>query len=177
MKQIALVLLALLAVQCRVPAQEKPIITQQNPTELVGIKQKSDLEQAPFSSWYAKNFDSYALDQATIDQIKKYNKGVSVKCFMGTWCGDSKRETPRFYKVMEAAGISDKNIELITVNRSKKTPSNLEKGLNIIRVPTFIFYKGGKEVGRYVEFPRESLEKDILKILSGQPYKNSYDRS
>lgn len=96
---------------------------------------------------------------------------------MGTWCGDSKRETPRFYKILEQTDFDENNFELITVNRSKKTPNNLQEGFNIIRVPTFIFYKEGKEVGRYVEYPRETIEKDILKIVSGQPYKHSYDKS
>jgi thiol-disulfide isomerase/thioredoxin len=96
---------------------------------------------------------------------------------MGTWCGDSRRETPRFYKVLEQTDFDLNNFELITVNKDKKTPDNLQEGLNIIRVPTFIFYKQGKEVGRYVEFPRETLEKDILKIVTGQPYKHSYDKT
>ena len=94
---------------------------------------------------------------------------------MGTWCGDSRRETPRFYKILEAAGFNFKNLEFATVNRSKKTPNNLQEGLNIIKVPTFIFYKKGKEIGRYVEYARESLEKDMLKIVSGATYKHSYD--
>ena len=96
---------------------------------------------------------------------------------MGTWCGDSKRETPRFYKILEETNFDENYFELITVNRSKKTPDNLQEGFNIIRVPTFIFYKEGKEVGRYVEYPRETLEKDILKIVTGQAYKHSYDKS
>jgi len=44
---------------------------------------------------------------------------------------------------------------------------NIKDGLNIstkiIRVPNFIFYKDEEEIGRYVEYPRESMEKDILK--------------
>ena len=96
---------------------------------------------------------------------------------MGTWCGDSKRETPHLYKVLEMADFNFKNLDLVTVNRSKRTPDNLQEGLNIIKVPTFIFYKKGKEIGRYVEYARESLEQDILKIVSGKPYKHSYDNS
>ena len=96
---------------------------------------------------------------------------------MGTWCGDSKREVPRFYKILDETNFDQDDFELITVNRRKKTPDNLQEGYNIIRVPTFIFYKDGEEVGRYVEYPRETLEKDILKIVTGEPYKHSYDRS
>jgi thiol-disulfide isomerase/thioredoxin len=96
---------------------------------------------------------------------------------MGTWCGDSKRETPHFYKILELADFNFKNLDLVTVNRSKKTPDNLQEGLNILRVPTFIFYKKGEEIGRYVEYAKESLEEDMLKIVSGAAYKNAYDES
>ena len=65
---------------------------------------------------------------------------------------------------------------MVAVNEDKKTPDNLEKGLNIERVPTFIFYKKGKEIGRFVEYPRESVEADILKIVSGEPYKHAYEK-
>ena len=86
---------------------------------------------------------------------------------MGTWCGDSKRETPKFYKILEEANFNLKNLELVQYNRSKKLQIIFKKVLNIIKVPTFIFYKKGKEIGRYVEYARESLEKDMLKIVSG----------
>jgi len=177
MKNVLLLLVAFLSIQCNSTAQQKTTITQQRPVDLVGVKVKSDLQQAPYSLWFNRNYNQYKLDEATITEIKKHLKGVTVKGFMGTWCGDSKRETPHFYKIMEAAGFDDKNLELITVNRSKKTPDNLQEGLNIMKVPTFIFYKNGKEIGRFVEYPRETLEKDILKIVSGQNYKHSYDRS
>ena len=38
----------------------------------------------------------------------------------------------------------------------------------------YIQKKNGKEINRIVEFPVETLEKDIFKILSGQEYKNIY---
>jgi thiol-disulfide isomerase/thioredoxin len=60
---------------------------------------------------------------------------------MGTWCGDSKRETPAFYKILDNTVFDYNNLELITVSRAKETPEGFEKDLNIIRVPTFIFYK------------------------------------
>jgi hypothetical protein len=41
-------------------------------------------------------------------------------------------------------------------------------------VPTFIFMKDGQELGRIVEYPLESLEKDMAKILSGVDYKHAY---
>ena len=63
---------------------------------------------------------------------------------MGTWCHDSHREIPRFYKVMESTGIDFKNIEIIGLTRGKKTPDNLQEGYNIKHTPSFIFLKMGK---------------------------------
>ena len=102
-------------------------------------------------------------------------KGIKIKGFLGTWCGDSRREIPRFFKILDQAGFKFNNLELIAVNRNKKTPDNLQEGFNIIRVPTFIFYKQGKEIGRYVEYAKESLEKDMLQIISEKPYKHAYE--
>jgi hypothetical protein len=37
--------------------------------------------------------------------------------------------------------------------------------MNIERVPTFIFKRGGEEIGRIIETPDESLEADMLKLF------------
>lgn len=152
----------------------------QNATEiqngvLVGKQNRSALEQEPFRKWFNRNFEKYKVDTKTIEEIKPLLEGIKIKAFMGTWCGDSKRETPTFYKILDTANFDYSNFELITVDRSKSTPDALEKDMNIIRVPTFIFYKEGKELGRYVEYPRKSLEKDMLAILSQSGYKHSYE--
>lgn len=93
---------------------------------------------------------------------------------MGTWCGDSRRETPHFYKLLDAVNFDYKNLQMITVDRSKKSSNNEQAGLEIIRVPTFIFYKNGKEINRFVEYPVKSLEEDLLEILKETGYKHSY---
>ena len=173
MKKILLLAFVVILSSCT--AQQKITAEKNKSGDLVGFANKESFNQAPYNTWFNQKFDTYKPDAATISALKKELKGIKVKGFMGTWCGDSKRETPRFQKILEQAEFNLKNFELITVNRSKKTPDNLQEGLDIKRVPTFIFYKDGKEIGRYVEYARESLEKDILKIVSGQTYKHSYD--
>ncbi len=142
---------------------------------LIGIQSKEDFKQQPYAQWFNTNYNDYNLDESTVKEIKKHLKGISIKAFMGTWCGDSKHETPGFYKLLDELNFDYKNLKMIAVNRDKKTPDNLQSGLDISKVPTFVFYKNGKEIGRFVEYPRETLEKDILKIVSGKPYKHSYD--
>jgi len=144
---------------------------------LTGIANKETFKDDAFKDWFNSRYDEYTTDKETISKLKTALEGYTIKGFMGSWCGDSKRETPHFYKILDESGFNQNDFELITVDRSKKTPDNLQEGLNILRVPPFIFYKDGQEVGRYVEYPRETLEKDILKIVTKQPYKHSYDKS
>ncbi|MET2986659.1 thioredoxin family protein [Aureibaculum conchae] len=156
-------------------AQQKETITK--PNYLEGVIAQDVFKEAPYNTWFNRNYDNYKLDEATVKEIKKNIKGVTIKAFMGTWCGDSRLEIPHFYKLLGKVGFDENDLEMIAVNRRKKTADNLQEGFTIIRVPTFIFYKKDKEIGRYVEYARETLEKDILKILKGEPYKHSYDKS
>ncbi|MDD3723423.1 MAG: thioredoxin family protein [Lutibacter sp.] len=142
---------------------------------LIGIADRESFLEAPFNSWFTPNYDAYETDKQTIEKLKPLLKAVTIKAFMGTWCEDSHDQTPVLYKILDEADFNYDHLELITVNRSKFTPDNLQEGFNIERVPTFIVYKNDKEIGRFVEYPRESVEADLLKIVSGQPYKHSYE--
>jgi len=154
---------------------QKEKTTLSAPANFVGIKIKENFKQQPYALWFNTNYSDYKLDKTVVKELNKHIKGVSIKAFMGTWCGDSKLEVPRLYKLLDALEFDQKDLTMIAVNRDKKTPDNLQEGFNIFRVPTFIFYKNGKEIGRFVEYPRETLEKDILKIVNGKAYKHAYE--
>lgn len=141
---------------------------------LIGIATELELRDAPFSTWYVPNYENHIVNSKETNIIKPLLKDIEIKIFMGTWCEDSRQEVPKFYKIMDAMGYSKEKIELITMNRQKTTPENYENGLDIINTPTFIFYKNGKELNRIVEYPIESLEKDMIKIITGKEYKHAY---
>ena len=142
---------------------------------LVGISNRFDFQDSAYKEWFDSRYEEYTTDQQVVSEISKHIHKLTIKAFMGTWCGDSRREMPRFYKILDETKFDQNYFQLICVDRTKKH-ENLEKDLNIFRVPTIIFYKNGKEIGRYVEYPRETIEKDILKIVSEQPYKHSYEK-
>ncbi len=145
---------------------------EQSSPILLGKINKLGLTNEPYHSWFSKNHTAYIPNETIIDSLKGELNQFTIKLFMGTWCGDSKREVPRFYKVLENSGYSLDRLTTIAVDRHKSTykqsPGGEHEGLNIHRVPTFIFYKDGKEISRIVESPKNTLEKDILRILSGQ---------
>ena len=145
---------------------------------LLGKCTKDALSKAPFSDWYRKNYDDYKVDGATVSDLKLLLKDKTITIFLGTWCGDSKREVPRMMKILDAVAFPEKQIQLIMVSNHadmyKQSPQHEEAGKNIIRVPTFIFDESGIEIGRIIESPIASLEKDMLKILKKENYKPNY---
>jgi len=154
-------------------AQTKETIDQ-NRTNYVGQKPMSFFKQQPHAKWFMESYDAYELDQKTLKKLKNQLDGIKIKVFMSVWCHDSHREIPRLSKILEAINFDERNLEIVALNRAKKTPNNLQEGFDIQRTPTLIFYKKGEEINRFVEQPKKSLEKDILKILTGKNYKHTY---
>lgn len=144
---------------------------------LIGYIGKSDFLKGKHKDWFLKNYEDYHPNQKIVQKIKKNIKNVSVKAFIGSWCHDSKRELPRFYKIMELTAFDfTNNFQMIGITIGKKTPDNLQKGYAVKHTPTFIFYRDGKEVGRFVEHSRKTIEKDLLRILRGNNYKHPYQK-
>ena len=63
--------------------------------------------------------------------------------------------------------LADKkpDVEIIWVNREKKSKTKLEEKYKIERVPTFIILKDGIEISRVVEEVKVSIEKDLADAL------------
>ena len=152
------------------------IISKENEKIMIRKATKSDLQKTPFDSWFASGFNEYKPNEEVINQLKDKVTNITVTIFMGTWCEDSHNQVPDFYKVLEACQFKERGITLIAMDKDKTTPKNLENGLKITNVPTFIFYEKGIEINRIVESPKISLEQDMLTILSGKNYRHIYEQ-
>jgi tetratricopeptide (TPR) repeat protein len=145
---------------------------------LLGLHKKEDLQQVPYKEWFDKNYADYNIDSLSISRLKPLLKDKQFEIFMGTWCGDSKREVPRMYKILEYAGVQPSQIKLVIVDDHdssyKQSPAHEEKGKQIFRVPDLLLYDGKKEMNRIVEYPVLSLEKDLLAIAKAEPYEPNY---
>jgi hypothetical protein len=75
-----------------------------------------------------------------------------------------------FLSITDSTMLAHK-IRFITVPRSKGWRDQLTSGLNIEKVPTFIFYNDGKEIGRIIEEPKGDIGKSIVEILEGKSRK------
>ncbi len=156
----------------------KEIIPENGKKYMLGKINKEGLTSEPYNAWFTKGHDVYAVDKSMVKLFKKKLVKHHVKLFLGTWCGDSKREVPRFIKILETAKFPMEQLEIVALDRRKEfyksSPTGEEKGLNIVKVPTFIFVKNGEEVNRIIERPIESLEEDIETIVNGKKYTPNY---
>lgn len=132
---------------------------------LIGICSRNIFLTSEFSSWFSKEYSEYTLNKDILSSIPDSFSNFKILAVMGTWCGDSRREIPRFYKILDELQFPDTNVTLIAVNRKKQGLNNETDELNIQLVPTMIFYKNGIEIGRIIETPIKSLEEDIYNIL------------
>lgn len=134
-------------------------------------------EDTTYSSWYNKNYDGFTLETTDYDWIKNLEND-SVEIYLGTWCGDSQEWVPQFLKLWDEMGLSRDQLKFTALYGSgddyKQGPNGEEEGLNIHRVPTFIFKEDGKEYARIVESPSTDLLTDVAQIALGYPSAPNY---
>ncbi|MFN2312895.1 MAG: thioredoxin family protein [Bacteroidales bacterium] len=135
-------------------------------TWLLGDFLPSRLFNPPHSSWYVSGYRDYHPDQVFMKELQETDiSDLTITIVLGTWCPDSRREVPRFMKIIDLWGFPQEKIRFIGVDIDKITPLQDYQELGIERVPTFIFFENKIEKGRIIEVPVTSLEQDTDKIL------------
>jgi thiol-disulfide isomerase/thioredoxin len=136
-------------------------------TWLLGYFNPVQLTHEPYSTWYIKGYDDYQFNTESINKLLDIDKSnLTIKIVMGTWCPDSRREVPRFMRILDIWQFPVSSVTFIGVDNAKISPVGEYDKLEIQRVPTFIVYKNNIEAGRIIENPATSLEQDMVNILT-----------
>jgi len=136
-------------------------------TWLLGYFTLGQLTREPHFIWYLKGFDEYQLNIEPLGKLIEIPKDdLTIKIVMGSWCPDSRREVPRFMRILDKWQFPISKVTFIGVDNAKLSPVGEYTGLGIERVPTFIVYKNNIEAGRIIENPKTSLEQDMVNILT-----------
>ena len=138
---------------------------------LLGAIAIEELQQEPFAEWYQMESDGYEVDTELTNAISDPGQ-YTYEVFLGTWCGDSRREVPRMEKIFSEMGIDMSNVLIVTLDRDKISPNGEQEGKDIRYVPTLIVNKDNQEIGRIVESPSSetaTLESDLFEISLGIP--------
>ncbi len=158
-------------------AQEPARTPAANP-KLIGIIRRAELEKEPYKAWFTAQYDHYTVQTGIIAPFASKLRQKQIIIFMGTWCGDTRREIPRFLRILDEMNFPSENLKLVCLDNEtpfyKQCPGNPEKGLGIHRVPTVLVMDNGTEAGRITEFPVISLEQDLTNILNRARPKSNY---
>jgi thiol-disulfide isomerase/thioredoxin len=136
-------------------------------TWILGYFNADRLASSIHSEWFIPGKDGYLPNSESMNKLLEIVKDpVTIKIVMGTWCPDSRREVPRFMRIMDIWQFPYSKITFIGVDNEKRSPVGEFEQLDIQRVPTFIVYKNNIEAGRIIENPSTSLEQDMVNILT-----------
>jgi thiol-disulfide isomerase/thioredoxin len=187
MKSVTLSMLLLASAVCAVAARasDPPPVTVKQPVVVQGVEVKGETrkeeavlvgpatrEQIEDASpeWVQAEVDSHP-DADPAKALAAVEPGAEVTVFLGTWCGDSRREVPRLWRALDTAGGAVPfKISYIAVDRQKKEPAGAAVENGIRYVPTFIVRRDGHEVGRIVEEAPHGIEHDLLDLLTGKAH-------
>ncbi len=148
--------------------EQTPVNFSEQSTWILGYFNPDRLTHYPYSTWYTSGFAEYVPSSEAMNKLMDLSKDdVKIKVVMGTWCPDSRREVPRFMKVIDTWQFPLPEMTFIGVDNAKLSPVGEYTDLDIVRVPTFIVYKNNIEAGRIIENPTTSLEQDLVNILTG----------
>ncbi len=164
-QQVAILLILSALTAC---STQKTYTFKKEGTDIIlkGIVQKEVLMNTKYYPWFAWGIGNYKPDTNQINSLKPLAKDIKVLVFSGSWCSDTQRDLPKFYKVAELMGMHTNQISLIMVDRNKKCDHIDLEILQVKNIPAFIFYFEGKEKGRIIEHTTVNMETDILNIFN-----------
>lgn len=155
------ILIALSGIRCAGPYRTEK---DRDQTIYVGTIDRALFDKSDFS-WFREEYQKYTPQSKILDSIRENRDSLYVIVFIGTWCSDTHRELPRFQKIIDTEKIPLRVLEYHALNRKKESGEMLPVAFGIRLVPTFVFLRNGKEIGRIVEAPRTSLEEDIVEMF------------
>ena len=104
-------------------------------------------------------------DVAYLDSLRTIKDSVDLKLFVGTWCSDSRKLVPKFFKLMPGLPIRD--VVIISMDTTKKDINNLAATYRVDSIPMFIFFREEKEIGRIKVKPgKQGIERALWRIMS-----------
>jgi hypothetical protein len=115
--------------------------------------------------WQEKH-DKYEPEADIVDALKaKLGSNLRIDVYLGLWCPDSLNNVPPFIKILDCLGTA---VPVRYFNLPRKTSKDIKyyvEELKVERVPTFIFYRDAKEIGRIIENPKTGLIEDFMEIV------------
>jgi hypothetical protein len=115
------------------------------------------------TAWFYAGVNKYQPNENMLNYVKDNRGKFNVVAIVGTWDEESRRLLPALYKVIILAGSPEEQI--ITWGVDEKLQSDAPTDYKVKKVPTFIVFREGKELGRITGETKEPVESALAMIL------------
>jgi thiol-disulfide isomerase/thioredoxin len=115
-------------------------------------------EWKPFVEGYSPHLD-------ILSRIQTVSEAVRIEIFLGTWCPDCRQHVSAYIKIMDMVRSPMIQTTYTGLPQNREARGPYIEGKNIERLPTFIIFLRGQEIGRIIETPSKSVEEDLWEIL------------
>ena len=126
---------------------------------------------AVFLGSLQSDYSSYKPNKLVLDSIREIisvGNILKVDVYGGNWCSDTRYGMGGLTHVLDDLGMKKNDFRYIRVDKDKKIIGIKSEGIEISRVPLVIFLIDNKEIGRIIENPMESWEKNLLQLLQAK---------
>lgn len=155
-------------ISCK-PSQSPPAAIEISVEKSVDLQTTAAKLEANHPSWKEQRLKPEAQpDDAVLAKLAAVTPGAQIDIYLGSWCGDSRREVARFFNVLDHPSMANPpfTVRLYDLDRGFQERNDFDQGL--IAVPTFVVTRDGHEVGRVVETSPTNIETELLRLLSGE---------
>jgi hypothetical protein len=116
-------------------------------------------------AWQDK-YDNFQPPADMVETLKtKFGPDLKIDVYLGLWCPDSRNNVPLFLKLLDRLETS---VPVKYYNVPRKASRDVKyyvEEFKVEKVPSFIFYRDGKEIGRIIENPKTGVVEDTFDIL------------
>ncbi len=115
---------------------------------------------------WKKIYDAYVPDAQLIENLKNKAPELKADVYFAYWCDDSKNQVPVFLKILDTLSVPEFVVNFYEVEKKATADQKFYvEDMMVEKIPTFVFYANGFEMGRIVENPKNSLLQDMMIIV------------
>ena len=107
------------------------LIGEEGETVVLGYMNRANLNTEEFMAWFKPEYDLLKIPEGWIEKHAHLAENLRFKLFLGTWCGDTQRELGGMFKLLDALGVNENQIEMYAISESKESPLGYEKDYDI----------------------------------------------
>jgi hypothetical protein len=115
------------------------------------------------AAWFYSGVNKYQPNDNMLNYVKVNRGKFNVVAVIGTWDDASRRALPALYKVIILAGSPDEQIT--TFGADEKLQTDAPTDYKVKKLPVFIIFREGKEIGRINADEPDTVESALAKVL------------